>query len=751
MAKKPVKPQAANTPPARTATPPKAESKPQAKSAKSLSLSLKLCLLLAAIACLVYANTLKNGYVLDDAMVCSKNSLVAQGFKGIPEIFATPRMKGFAYLRNDNYRPLSLAVFAVETELFGPSPAAGHFFNMLFFAGCVVLLFLFLDKLFDKRKTVVAFIAALIFAVHPVHTEVVANIKSLDEILCFFFAFIALNVFLDYMRSGKVWQLVVGIAALFVSFIAKETIITFLGIIPLIFFFYQNQDRKRAIIMTAGAVVVAGAYLALRAHVLNAYDANNTGAIEFIDNPLVTASFNMRIGTAVYILGKYMLLLFIPYPLNCDYCFNSIPLVGFGNVLVLLSAIIYLGLAGLGIYRLFKVPKDPWAFGILFFLATMSLFTNIPFLMGTQMGERFLFFSSVGFCIVVALAIEKWLVNPGHETLEALKSPKVMAVLVPVCLIFSGLTYARNNEWKDNYTLYKSDSQKAPNDCRLYFYLGDELAETVAQAEKDTLKQKEYINEAIVSLRKSIAIYPEYADAHTEAGKAFFLALNYDSAIVHLKRAIELSPYQSIAANNLGTIYLRTGRYQEAIDMYKKAIVIKGDFVQAYFNLGCCYVQLKQLDSAVDAFNKTLTLDPNYTDAYVQMGTAYFFDGQYDKAEPYFKKTLEMNPNDINANNNLGAVYLKKGKFQEAIAMFNKTLQISPTYMNAYSNLAQCYYSLKQYQATIDIINKEVSIDPKMVKDIPYIALCYQAMGNREMALKYEAIARQYYSNFKLQ
>jgi chromate transport protein ChrA len=92
----------------------------------------------------------------------------------------------------------------------------------------------------------VAFIAALLFAVHPIHTEVVSNIKSLDEIFCFMFAFLSLNVFVGYMKTGKAWQLLVGMLAMFLSFLSKETVVTFLGIIPLVFFFYITQDKPEA-------------------------------------------------------------------------------------------------------------------------------------------------------------------------------------------------------------------------------------------------------------------------------------------------------------------------------------------------------------------------------------------------------------------------------------------------------------------------------------------------------------------------
>ncbi len=740
---KPVQPKAASS----TSTAAKHNAEPR----KKMSLILKLSLILGIVTLAIYANTLQNGYVLDDSMVFSKNKIVNQGFDGISELFQTPRLKGFGYLKNENYRPLSLVMFAVEVGIFGLNPTVGHFFNIVFFAGCVILLFLFLDKLFERKKTVVAFIAALLFAVHPIHTEVVANIKSLDEIFCFMFAFLAMNIFVSYMKNGKPLQLVLGLVALFLSYLSKETVVTFLGIIPLVFFFYLNDNVKRAITMMVGALVVTGVFLSIRYVILTDYGASTT-AIEFIDNALVGAdSIALRLGTAFYTLGMYVKLLILPFPLINDYGFKSIPYVGFGNVWVLLSVLIYASAGCYGLYRLFKFKKDPWAFAILFYMATIALFSNIFFLMGSAMGERFLFFASVGFCLLIALAIDKWILKDGGDFESFTKNKLALGILIPVCLVFSYQTFARNAEWESNATLFSADLAKSPDNCRLNYYIGNELVENVLPATTDSAKRKEVLAEGIQCLTKAIEIYPKYTDAHTELGTAYLNALNYAAAEEQFKIAISQSPYQSIAANNLGTVYLRTDKIPEAIAAYKLAIKIKADFVQAYCNLGSCYARQKQFDSAIITLNQCLAVDPNYSEAYMQLGLAYYFVKKYAEAEPYFLKALELNPADVNAANNLGAVYLNSGKYEQAVGIFKQLVAANPNYVNGYSNLGHCYFQMKQYQASIDAISKSLSIDPGNVKDIPYIALSYQAMGRMEDAKKYEAIAQQYYPGFVLQ
>jgi len=735
-APQPVKAEAAKTP---TST---------AKGSK-MSLTWKLSLILAVITFIIYANTLQNGFVLDDQMVYSKNTIVNQGFDGIKELLQTPRLKGFGYLKNENYRPLSLVMFATEVGLFGLNATAAHFFNILFFACCVVLLFLFLNKLTEGR-TIVSFIAALLFAVHPIHTEVVANIKSLDEIFCFLFAFLSLNLLADYMKKGHVWQLAAGLVTMFLSYLSKETVVTFLGIIPLVFFFYLNSDWRKAAFMSGGAVVVTAIYLLIRHRILSDYGAS-TDAVEFIDNALVGAPDKAsQIATALYTLGMYVKLLFVPHPLINDYGYNSVPYVSFGNVWVLLTLVLYAGAGIWALYRMIKVRKDLWAFAIIFYMATISLFANIAFLMGSAMGERFLFFCSAGFCLLVALAIDKWLLKGENSWEGLLKNKAAAGVLLVAGVLYSGLTIARNAEWKDNPTLFRADLEKSPNNARLNYYVGNELVENVLPTEKDTAKRRAIVNDAIEKLNKAISIYPKYTDAHTELGTAYLNMGMYDSSEVHFKIAISQSDYQSIAANNLGTVYLRTNRQRDAIPYYQMAIRIKGDFVQAYCNLGSCYASLKQFDSAIMYLNQCLAIDPNYTEAYMQIGVAYYFTEKYAEAEPYFKKVLEMSPTDVNAANNLGAVYLNTGKYQDAANIFKQLVAANPGYVNGYSNLGHCYFKMGLYAETIDIIGKSLQVDPNNVKDIPYIALSYKALGKMAEAKQYEAISQKYFPEFKL-
>ncbi len=186
-------------------------------------------LFVSAIA--LYTNTLKNSFAIDDEEVILKNSYVQKGFAGIPAILATPHLHGYSTLPNETYRPLSLVFFAIEHQFFGLQPFIGHLMNILFFGLCVVVLFQFLIRLCGKEKIQIALIASLIFCVHPIHTEVVANIKSFDSLLCFFFAIISLILFDEYSKASANKFLFLSAIAMFLSLISKEDSITFIFIV----------------------------------------------------------------------------------------------------------------------------------------------------------------------------------------------------------------------------------------------------------------------------------------------------------------------------------------------------------------------------------------------------------------------------------------------------------------------------------------------------------------------------------------
>lgn len=588
--------------------------------------------ILAAVSVLLYINTARNGYVLDDYSAIIKNRIVSRGISAIPEIFTTPYLHGYINNPNDLYRPLSLVMFAVEYQLFDKDPAAGHVVNVLLFACCVVILFLFLDKLFERKKTLVAFAAALLFAAHPVHTEVVANIKSRDELLCFFFALSSLLLFIKYSATGRGAFSAWGSVCFFLSLLSKETSLTFVIIIPLLFFFFHNGHKARSIRIAVFTILAAGIYFAIRFSVLNAYHANHPFQFGFLENSLAGApSLSTRLATAFYILGKYLWLLVAPYPLISDYSYNTIPLVSFSNIGTIISLIIYVALLSTSFFLLVKKQRNAFSFAILFFLITLSIFANVFFLVGATMAERFLFFPSVGFCLSLALILNKFVAVSGNTPRRGLINASYF--LVPVLLTYSVLTVARNNDWHDPERLFTADIKHAPNNYRLYYYLGTELINSGSDGSY-TPENAKKLNDGIAYLKRSITIYPDFPRIYSEMGNTYFILGLLDSTLKYNSIAIRMDPMDTFSINKLAGVYFKKQLFRESINLCRKAISFDSSYSRGYRNIGICYLKMEKYDSAIYEFKRSLLIDKTPA-VYGFLNIAYKQLGQYDSARKY--------------------------------------------------------------------------------------------------------------------
>lgn len=576
---------------------------------KMFSGSRKLIGWLIAICVFVYGNTLSNDYVGDDLALITHNTYVQAGVDGLKDIWTKPTLRGFdlrpvfdTAASNDLYRPLAISTFALEHQLVGENPGLSHLINLVLFALCVVLLFRFLHELMDGKNIMTAFLASALFAVHPIHTEVVANIKSRDELLCFAFAFGALLQFLRYYRSGgKPLPFFLGCSLLFVSLLAKETSISFVVIIPLVAAMVRAKPRHT--VWAAVAVTfVAGCFILLRYSVLHAWNANHPEILDFMENPLVGAgSSSARYGTTLAVMARYIGLLVCPYPLSSDYTFATIPFATLTSGPAIMALALYGALivsAGL----LWRKPENRiYSFCIIFFLATLALFTNLAFLTGSVMAERFLFFPSVGFCLAVALVSQRFLAG---RTM-ALR----VGVPVVLCLVYAPLTIARNADWRTNYTLAKADAATHPENARLHHSLAYVLINERMALSVDAAERNELVKEATEHYLKSLEIYPKQSKVHTDYANLLAQTGKFDSAEAHILKALEIRPGDPVIISMLGGLYFAQGKYDKTLAMCRQAQALAPNDVGVLINMSVCQLMLKQFDSVIFYSEEVLKRD----------------------------------------------------------------------------------------------------------------------------------------------
>ncbi|MFM2189763.1 MAG: hypothetical protein RL491_149 [Bacteroidota bacterium] len=598
-------------------------------------------ILVAIISFVLYANTLGHQYALDDYSLILENRVTQKGLDGIPEILSNSYRYGYYMATDGLYRPVVRIMLAAEWEWGGGKPALGHWVNVILFALSGFILFRVLFKL-TGGSLMIAFMASLFFASHPIHTEVVANIKSRDEILAFLFCMLALDHYLKWLDNrGYIYATLSGLF-MFLAMGSKESAITFLAVLPLAGWFFKKdvslQKNLQGVLPAFSAVLL---FMLIRSKVLGGI--NTLGKPNVADNLLMAAKDQVEFFcTAVSIMGLYVKKLLLPHPLVFDYSYNQIPLVGISDFGFLLSAMVLIGLVIFAFMGLKN--RNPFSFAILFFLITMSVSSNLFIKTGSSFGERFLYTPSLAICLALAFGISKFAGITGQGWPKGRSMSISLMILLPLLLLGSAKTIARNPVWKDNFSLYSNDVELSPNSTRAQYYMGNYLVKKEAWEGKTAEEKSKILRRAIGFLQRSIQIYDKFSDAHLQLGVAYYnLGMN-DSARVCYEKALSLSPRNHTIQNNLGTIYFIQQDYAKALDLFKRAVELDPNYADGQSNLGSTYGVLQQYDQALVHLLKAAELDPDNAQIFNSLGTTYRFKGDERNAVMYFEKAYSLNP-----------------------------------------------------------------------------------------------------------
>lgn len=614
---------------------------------------LKLSAILVLLTFILYGNTLSHDFALDDYIVITGNNFTKNGLGGIKDIMTHDAFVGTygeaLELTGGRYRPLSIISFALEYEYFGRNPFVGHLGNLLLFALSTVLVFLLFLKILDDKNSWLPLIIAVLFLIHPIHTEVVANIKSRDEIMVVLFLIITLLI--STYKSRILWLLVAP-AVYFLALLSKENAITYIAIIPLFWHMLLHKKTKEIVIGMFPYLLVSGLYLMMRSEYAGMVGDRVT--TDIMDDPYLYASLSEKFGTIAYTIGKYLLLLVFPHPLSSDYSFNQVPLIQLTDMKAIVSIIITISLLVLAVIR-FK-DKPMISFGILFFFITFSIVSNAIFNVGTSMAERFIYLPSLGLFIAIASFIYPYLFRKG-EGIDKIKTIWVLP-LIGILLLSSYKTIARNNVWKNNFELYKIDVENVPNSARIHLYYGIELITKYNQT-----KDLKYLNKAIGEIRWSVRINPDFHHAH------YNLAVAYEKAA---KTALENNHLEEGAHN-----------YNAALNSYLQVLRIQPKHIKSNLNLGLLYGKVnKDFDKAIFYFSKLINTTYNAEHLYDNLGIAYGMKGDLENAKTTFLQGIKFNPQSAKLYFNLAITCDNMGDKEFAKQYYAKAFELNPALKN---------------------------------------------------------------------
>ncbi|MEM6724310.1 MAG: hypothetical protein AAF598_09750, partial [Bacteroidota bacterium] len=513
----------------------------------------------------------------------------------------------------------------------------------------------------------------LIFLALPVHTEVVANIKGRDEIFSLLGSLVAFYYLMKAMgipkaKSGaldanleedaskkRLLNLALSGLFFFLALLSKENAITFLAIIPVGLVLLQGRKIGEVLIRMLpifGATIV---FIFIRASILGwslgdpPQELMNNPYLKLVGNQYLPFTFSEKLATITFTMGKYLQLMIAPLVLTHDYYPKHIDLMSWTDWRVLLSLLLYLAIIGFALLRFRKFPVLAWS--VLFYIAALSIVSNIVFPVGVHMSERFIYMPSIGFALAMSVLLYRFAQRLQGEKPKLQEMILPMGILGLFLLFFTVKTVHRNFAWKSNFTLFLTDIKTSVNSAKLQNAVGGEL-----------------INTALVLKNEKLRILPPGASpAQIDPIEAAFVA-EVQKAEPHLLKAIELHPSFASPYLLLGNAYNYLDRFDESIQYYNQAMVYKNPYPEAERNMGKTYLD----------------------------GGRFFGEKQqsFQKAIQWLTQAERFSTNDQTEIKRLKALcYASLGNLQQAIPLLEEVIKTAPT-KSSLTNLASMYQSI---------------------------------------------------------
>lgn len=612
---------------------------PAAPQPKTISGRL-IKIFLIVVVLILYGNSINYGFTVDDNIFYTKHSSVQKGISGIGEIFTHGSLEKYNGMKGvQPYRPVTLTSFAIQKQLFDNDAAKAHLVNVLLYVLLVLALFNLLLKLFPATNPLVSGIIVLLFAVHPIHTEVVCSVKGQDELLSALFGLLAFSYAASLIKADK-YSIKYGLLSMLcfaLALLSKEGAFAMILIFPLVFWMLLSQSIKRSIIYSLPYIGIAAMFLLVRSAVLSGEAQNYQNTV--LENVLYNASgFAETSATKMEILFHYLRLLFVPWPLSWDYSYNQIPLVNWNSLMAWFGLLLYAGMLGLAVVKIKKRPVI--SFGILFYLIMLAPTANFFFLIGATLSERFLFFPSLGFVIAVVYALAA-ILKVNVSDFSGTGRNRFIGIVVCISVVFMALTISRSGDWESNVTVFESGAENAPNSSRTNSALGIRYR-LLAGQEANPQQKKIYYDDAIKFSQRSLDILPSNKDALYNVGSTYLEMHNLPEAKKAFHNMLNYYPGFRSALNNLGTIFMQENKLDSAYFYLKRSYDVDTGFAKSSQNLAIYYFQAGNFELAVKFAQNAIRLNPNMKISYEVLIKIYQNAGNSAEAEKYQKLYREM-------------------------------------------------------------------------------------------------------------
>lgn len=665
----------------------------------------KLILISIALICILtfsaFYPSLKNDFVNwdDDKYVVNNPAIKSIFIQNIKNIFSS------IYLAN--YQPVTMLSYMLDYQIFKLNPAGYHAVNLLFHIVNSILIFWLI--LIISNNILPAFIAGILFGIHPLHVESVAWIAERKDVLSAFLFLLTIIIYLYYNKSSKIIYYYVAIIVYLLSLLAKPMTVSLPFILILIDYLLNKKVEKKNITNKIPFFV-----LALLFCVITILTQRSEGAIrEQQDFPAIYNFFIACYGILFYIFKSIVpinLSAFYPYPEKM----SPLP-----PIIILFSPIMLFSFIGL-IYR-FRQNKK-LIFGALFyFIAVFPVSQIIP--IGQALtAERYSYIPSIGL-FYLAGEFLAWLKN------VKLRKESYHIIIFNVCIffiltIFVFITYNRTKVWKNDIVLWTDVLNKFPNSNMALKNLGDAY-----YVIKDYQKSYEYYN-------KSLSINSNNSQTYNNVGNILYESKQYDKALEAYFKALQINPDYIDARINVANIYRAKGKFNDALSELNKVIVKQPTNIKCLYMRAEVFESLNEFDKAVSDYSAAINIDQTNTDLLISRGILYHSKASYEKALDDFNKALALKPDSFEGLNGRGLLFTDMRRFEEGLVDFNKVINLFPNEASLYNNRGFLYLNMGKFEEAVNDFNKAISIEPTMIHALQNRALSYLKQKKYNDALR---------------
>ncbi len=690
--------------------------------------------LLIIVCAAVNLPSLFPGFIQDDHPIVERNPAVNDPAR-LPELVTQGYWSVEKNFVNNLYRPVTLLSFALNRAVTG-SGASGYRAVNLALHVLVTLLVYVVGRRLTGRLVAGAgvvvrppvgsppeswidapILAALLFAVHPVHTEVLGMIVGRAELLAAAGALGSVALFLAAREAGESGpggagrvRILQGLAitAFFFGALSKENAIVAPALILVADLLIVG--RRPAWGFHLVGAIAAGSFLGIRTLVIGGI--NPAGGTHFLDNPMVAATFLEGRLTALAAIPRYLEVLIVPWRLSIDYSYDALPIARSLADPRVIAGVLAIGGSAWAVWKLRKAAPG-LAYAVAWIGLAFAPVANLFFPIGTIMAERLIYLPSVGFCWAVAL---------GFDRLARRTTPVTTVLLVGVLIGFGIRSEVRYLDWRDDYSIFASAVRVVPRSAKAHFNHGTHCEE---RGELPAARR---------AYEQAIAIWPEFADSHYNL--AGVVAKQDDSAasVAHYREALRLQPFNVRYMVNLAVAIAAEGDHAGARDLARRALEIDRTSDEAWTALGSAELALGDAAAAVTAYGEAAQLDPGRPILLFNLALAQEQSGDIPGAIASYRRGLAVDPANAQMARGLAMALLSGGDPGAARQILETLVRQEPGHPIYRYQLGQALEALGDPGAAIAAYREAARLAPGVPVPHRALGLILLRQGDREGA-----------------